>query len=231
MKNDSKLKVGVIGCGNMGRHHAKAYTRLETCDFIAVCDQDSTRFDAIEKQENTQWCETLDSFFEHSLDAVSVCVPTNLHFDVVRQCLNRNIAVLVEKPISHSVESAQELIDLSKQKNVVLTVGHIERFNPAIVKAKQCIDDGLIGDIHVIQSRRYGPFPPQIKDSNVTVDVAVHDIDIAQYFIGKPVSNSMIIEHRIHSKKRADFAQLFIKFGDDITVNIFCKFFGCCIRI
>ena len=102
---------------------------------------------------------------------MSICVPTSQHFSVAKQCLDLGIAVLVKKPLPNQW-LMPALVAHAKEKNTLLTVGHIERFNPAILKAKEMIDNHELGNIHAIQCKRYGPFPKQIKDANVLVDVA-----------------------------------------------------------
>ncbi len=215
------LKVAVIGLGNMGQHHAKAYTRLENVNFVAACDNNLERFNAIQKQPETKFFNNLDEMIsECTIDAVSICVPTFAHYEIAKKCIDNGLAVLVEKPIAESVEQAKQLVKYSKEKNVVLTVGHIERFNPAILKAKEFINAGKLGQVHAVQCKRYGPFPKQIKDADVLVDVAVHDIDIVQFLIDLELSESNIFTHNIHCEDRADYGHLMLKFGENLMVNI-----------
>ena len=215
------LKVAVIGCGNMGQHHAKAYTKLEQVQFVAACDSNIERFNAIIKEDATKYYATLDDMLENeSIDAVSICVPTSQHHVVAKKCIDHNIAVLVEKPIAESVKEAKELVQYAKEKNVLLTVGHIERFNPAILKAKELINNGKLGAIHAIQSKRYGPFPKQIKDADVLVDVAVHDIDIVQFLVSSTLISSDVYTNNIHCDDRADYGHLMLQFDSKLMVNI-----------
>ena len=155
-----------------------------------------------------------------TLDAVSICVPTSQHFSVAKQCLDLGIAVLVEKPIAESVADAKALVAHAKEKNTLLTVGHIERFNPAILKAKEMIDNHELGNIHAIQCKRYGPFPKQIKDANVLVDVAVHDIDIVQFLVDQPLVKTEVFTNHIHCDDRADYGHLMMRFDPNLMVNI-----------
>jgi len=215
------LKVAVIGCGNMGQHHAKAYTKLEQVQLVAACDSNIERFDAIIKEPNTKYYRLLtDMLRNEDLDAVSICVPTFQHHVVAKQCIDHGIAVLVEKPIAESVEEAKKLVQYAKEKNVLLTVGHIERFNPAILKAKEYIDQGKLGRIHAVQCKRYGPFPKQIKDADVMLDVAVHDIDIAQFLVNSTLVKTTTFTHHIHCDDRADYGHLMLKFEPNLMVNI-----------
>ncbi len=215
------LNVAVIGLGNMGQHHAKAYTKLPSVNFVAACDPNIERFKAIQKEDTTRYFDNLDEMLlECKIDALSICVPTFAHYDIAKKCIDHGIAVLVEKPIAESVDQAKRLVQYSKEKNVLLTVGHIERFNPAILKAKEYISSGKLGSVHAIQCKRYGPFPKQIKDADVLVDVAVHDIDIVQFLVDSKLTNSTIFTQNIHCEDRADYGHLMLQFGEKLMVNI-----------
>ncbi len=215
------LKVAVIGLGNMGQHHAKAYTKLDNVSFVAACDPNLSRFESIIKEDTTNYYNDLSEMLQkEALDAVSICVPTSFHYNVAKACIDHGIAVLVEKPIAESVEDAKALVNYAKRNQVLLTVGHIERFNPAILKAKELIKNGALGTIHAIQCKRYGPFPKQIKDADVMVDVAVHDIDIVQFLINESLIKTDLFTKNIHCDDRADYGHLMLQFKSKLMVNI-----------
>ena len=215
------VKAAVIGLGNMGQHHAKAYSKIESVIFVAASDRSIDRFNAAIKSDETIFFNNYKQMLtECDIDVVSICVPTSLHFDIAKECINAGVAVLVEKPIAESVTQAKELIEYAKKKNVLLTVGHIERFNPAVLKAKEYINNGSLGKIHAIMCKRYGPFPKQIKDADVLVDVAVHDIDIAQFLVSADLTDSKVFTKNIHCHDRADYGHLMLKFEPDLMVNI-----------
>ena len=216
------LKAAVIGLGNMGQYHAKAYSLIEEASLVAVCDPNQDRFDHIIKESHTRYySDLLDLLSNEAIDVVSVCVPTSKHHDVAKACINKGIHVLVEKPIAQTVEEAQALVAYAKANQVKLTVGHIERFNPAVIKTKQLIQQQALGDVRSIIAKRYGPFPKQIKDANVLVDVAVHDIDIVQYLVDQPLAQSKITTQKIHCQDRADYGHLQLTYGANTDVNIF----------
>jgi UDP-N-acetylglucosamine 3-dehydrogenase len=218
------INVAVIGLGNMGQHHAKAYSMLSESTLVAVCDPNRDRFDHIIKSADTVYVPTVDDLLAiPNLHAVSVCVPTRYHFDVSKQCLDAGLAVLVEKPIAETVQQAKDLVNYAKTKDVLLTVGHIERFNPAIVRLKDWVDAGNLGTLQTILCKRYGPFPKQIKDANVLVDVAVHDIDIVQYLVGKAPIKSSVTTKRIHCRDRADYGHLMLSYEDGLYVDIYAS--------
>jgi UDP-N-acetylglucosamine 3-dehydrogenase len=215
------IKTGVIGLGNMGQHHAKAYARLNDVDFVAACDSNRDRFNAIEKSKHTQFFESVEDMLNSvSLDAVSICVPTLHHYYVAKHCLNLGIAVLVEKPLAATIDEAQRLVDCAKTNNALLTVGHIERFNPAVLKVKELIQSGNLGDIQAIHCHRYGPFPKQIKDANVLVDVAVHDIDIIQFLVDSTVVKAEVFSKNIHCKDRSDYGHIMLHFSSEVLATV-----------
>ncbi|MEC8678682.1 MAG: Gfo/Idh/MocA family oxidoreductase [Candidatus Margulisiibacteriota bacterium] len=216
------IKAAVIGLGNMGQHHAKAYSVIEESSLVAVCDPNYDRFEHIIKEPNTQYFSTINEMLSAvDIDVVSICVPTFAHYDVATQCISKGISVLVEKPIAESVEQAKALVEFAKQKNTLLTVGHIERFNPAIQGVKKWIESGELGAIQSIMCKRYGPFPKQIKDADVLVDVAVHDIDIVQFLINKKPTSTSLKTKRIHCDDRADYGHLMLTFDNDLFVDIY----------
>ena len=145
-------------------------------------------------------------------DIVSICVPTSLHYEVASYCFEKKINVLLEKPIAMTSNEGEALIEKSKQNNVKFFVGHIERFNPAIIKVKEMIDDGELGDITSIIARRVGGFPPQIKDADIAVDLAIHDIDIVNYLLGGLPENINVHKKKNHIENRADAVEFFLKY-------------------
>ena len=208
-----KYKVGVIGAGNMGNNHIRVYSELPGVDLVAISDVNpetsndlATKYIANFYYDYTKMIET------EELDIVSICVPTNLHYEVAKYCLEKKINVLLEKPIAANIEDAEELLELSKTNNVKLLVGHIERFNPAVKKVKEIIDSGKIGDITAIVARRVGIFPPQIKDANVAVDLAIHDIDISNYLLNQLPKNISMHRKRNLIKERDDSVEFFLEY-------------------
>lgn len=220
--NTGKLRVAVIGVGSMGKNHARNFHILENAELIAVCDSDTDRGRKIADEYNTQFYSNHSELLSsENLDCVVVAVPTLQHFAVVSDFLKNKISVLVEKPISDTVENARALIELAKENNVLLAVGHIERFNPAVRKLKELVERNELGDILSIVVRRVGLYPPRIKDVNVITDLAVHDLDIVSSILKRmPISifargGSGII------KTREDHSGIFLDYGD----------FGCFIQV
>jgi UDP-N-acetylglucosamine 3-dehydrogenase len=182
------LKAAVIGVGSIGRNHARIYADISDIDLCFVCDSNGDMGQGIANKYNTVWGNDLDKLLdEHDPDIVSVCVPTIYHHAVAKKTLSRGIHTLVEKPIANTKAEGEELIALAKEQGIFLTVGHIERFNPAIMELKKRLDANEIGKIFRVQARRMSPFPARIRDVGVTIDLATHDIDIIRYILNDDV--------------------------------------------
>ncbi|MDA1353110.1 MAG: Gfo/Idh/MocA family oxidoreductase [bacterium] len=188
--NQSELRAAVVGFGNMGRHHARVYHELPGVSLVALCDADLATVTNYSAQfGTTTYTDLTEMLAKESIDIVTLAAPTSLHFVLGKQLLEAGCHVLVEKPIAASIEDADALSALAESKGVVLAVGHIERFNPAVIALKDVVESGRLGDVRSLVLRRCGPMPPQIKDANVIIDLAVHDIDIATMLVGtSPVS-------------------------------------------
>ena len=207
------LNVAVIGVGNMGKHHARVYSELR-CKLVAVSDPDENRRKEIaEKFSCKHYKDYKEMLEKEDIDAVSIAVPTRLHKDVALYCIERGKHVLLEKPISDNINDAKKIIQVAKEKNIKLLIGHVERFNPIVQKMKELMDRNELGEITSIIARRVGVFPPQIQDANVIVDLAVHDIDIISYLLNKKPNEIYASGGRALVNKREDYADIFMKFG------------------
>lgn len=166
------LTCAVIGTGYLGRFHAEKYAALEDCDLVAVVDNNPEAAEAVAEKNRTR---ALTDYREllGKVDAVSIVVPTSLHFAVARDFLEAGAHVLVEKPITVTVEEADELIALAKAKDRRLMVGHLERFNAALLGLDLIHEKPLF-----IESHRLAPFNPRANDVSVVLDLMIHDIDI-----------------------------------------------------
>ena len=167
----SKLKCAVIGAGYLGKFHAEKYASLENCELVAVVDINEQVVKEVAEKNGAKGLTDYDSLLGE-VDAVSIVVPTSLHHKVSCDFLNAGTHVLVEKPMTVTVEEADELIAIAKEKSVILQVGHLERFNPAIM--------GLDKEAKplFIEAHRLSPFNPRANDVSVILDLMIHDIDI-----------------------------------------------------
>lgn len=211
----SQLKVGVIGLGNMGKHHARNYFEMPQAHLVAVMDVRSAIADEFALAYHCHSYTTVaDMLANETLDAVTITVPTHLHFEIASQVIAAGVSVLIEKPIADTVEDAQRLIDLAKAKGVILMVGHIERFNPAVTQLKALIEAGKLGQLTTISARRVGVFPAQIKDANVIIDLAVHDIDVMSYLFDREPDRIVGSAGRALVQDREDYADILLTYGN-----------------
>ncbi|MCD2452994.1 Gfo/Idh/MocA family oxidoreductase [Methylicorpusculum oleiharenae] len=167
----NKIKCAVVGTGYLGKFHAEKYASLPDCELVAVVDINEAAATAVAEKHGAQALTDYQSLLGQ-VDAVSIVVPTTLHHAVSKDFLIHGAHVLVEKPITVTVEEADELIALAKQNNKILQIGHLERFNPAVL--------GLDKDEKplFIESHRLSPFNPRANDVSVVLDLMIHDIDI-----------------------------------------------------
>ena len=177
-------KIGVIGVGHLGQHHARIYTELLDARLVGVADSDLDRAKLIGEHLGVPAFGSLEELIRRkSPDAISVVVPTSQHYKIAKTALEAGIHVLVEKPITIMPEEAAELLDIANRKNLVLQVGHIERFNSAIryISGIQCKPIYL-------DSRRTCPFSGRINDVGVVLDLMIHDIDIIMSLVQSPIA-------------------------------------------
>ncbi len=168
----NKLKCAVIGTGYLGKFHAEKYAALPDCELVAVVDTNQEAAREVAEKNHTEALADYESLLG-KVDAVSVVVPTSLHHTVSRDFLKNGAHVLVEKPITVTVAEADELIDIAKDKKLILQVGHLERFNPAILGLDNIKEKPIF-----IESDRLSPFNPRANDVSVVLDLMIHDIDI-----------------------------------------------------
>jgi predicted dehydrogenase len=179
--SSSALRTAVVGVGYLGRFHAQKYAQLPGSQLVAVVD---ANLEAAEKVAAELGVPALTDYRElyGRVDAVSLVVPTPLHHRIGRDLLEQDIHLLVEKPIATTVEEARELIDIAKQKGCVLQVGHLERFNPAIIAAVERLKTPRF-----VESHRLAPFKQRGSDVSVVLDLMIHDIDLIQELVGRPI--------------------------------------------
>lgn len=214
------INVAVIGIGNMGKHHVRVYEELE-CDLVAIAEKDEQRGKELAERFNCKhYTDYKDMLQKENIDAVSIVVPTHIHKEVALECMKKVKAILIEKPISMNLEEAEEIITKAKELNVKLMVGHIERFNPVTRKIKEIIESGELGEIISLNSKRVGLFPPRIKDANVVLDLAIHDIDVCNYIIGKKPTEIFSVSGKAINSMREDYADIFIKYKDNPSLFI-----------
>jgi predicted dehydrogenase len=183
---DRELRVGLAGLGSMGRNHLRILSSRDDIRLAAVADPVSAALAGAAGQTGAQgFAEPLAMIAEAELDAVVIAAPTTAHVPLAVAAIERGIAVLVEKPLAATVEEGMRIVDAARATGVPVQVGHVERFNPAVLELGRLIDDGWLSSIFSIASRRAGPFPARIRDVGVTVDLATHDADILSWIAGE----------------------------------------------
>ncbi|TQD27273.1 UDP-N-acetylglucosamine 3-dehydrogenase [Methanolobus vulcani] len=182
------LRVGVIGAGAMGKNHIRIYSEMPDVELAGISDIDKDLVESLAQQYNTKAFTDYKEMLASGIDAVSIVVPTKMHRQVAIDAIEAGAHVLVEKPIADTVENADAIIDAAKKKGRLVMVGHIERFNPAVIKLKEIIDSGLLGKIVSISTTRVGPYNPRIRDVGVILDIGVHDIDVISYLYGSDIN-------------------------------------------
>jgi len=175
----STLRVGVIGAGVMGSNHARVLTGLRDVTLVGVVDPLPAHRTRVTELTGCRTFDGLDQMMAEGVDAVIVAAPTHLHHEVTLACIARKVHVLVEKPIASSVEEGREIVAAAERAGVTLMVGHVERFNPAVVAIKKAIAGEQLISIAIT---RVGPIPPRMSNVGVVIDLAVHDIDLIRWF-------------------------------------------------
>jgi len=208
------LKAAVIGTGMMGKNHVRNYFEIPLVELCAICDVDEVSGKELSLKFKCNFYKDYNEMIEkEKLDIVSIVVPTSLHKKVACDVLKKGVNVLLEKPISGTVEDALEIINIAKENNVKLAIGHIERFNPAVIKLKEFISNGRLGEITSIHAKRVGLYPSRIKDANIVVDLSVHDIDIFCYLLSMQPDSLHASGGIALNSSREDYVDILLKFG------------------
>lgn len=214
-----KVNVGVIGVGAMGYNHARVYSILEESNLIGVSDVSKQNLTNVTDKYETKGYLNYDELLKNpDIELISVCVPTTFHHNVVMDCIEAGKHVLVEKPIAFTLKEANEMVKAAREKGVMLATGHVERFNPAVQKAKELLDNDVIGTIVSLAAKRVGPFPPRIKDVGVSIDLAIHDLDVMYYLVQAPVKRIFAtMGSKLEKCEFEDHAEVLMQFENNAT--------------
>jgi len=199
---DRDLRVGLAGLGSMGRNHLRVLGLAEGAAVVALADPDPDALAAATAATGAQgFAEPLDLIAQADLDALVIAAPTTTHLPLTLAAIERGIAVLVEKPLAATPAEADLIVAAAAQAGAPpVQVGHIERFNPAVLELGRLLDAGWLSTVFAISSRRAGPFPARIRDVGVTVDLATHDVDMLSWIAGeRPARVSAETAQRIHA--------------------------------
>jgi len=209
------IKIAVIGVGSMGKNHARVYSEMSNVELIGVVDNDGEVGRNIAGKFDTSFFSDYKDVI-NNVDAVSIAAPTKFHHGIAMYFLNKGIDVLLEKPITLNLDEADELIEIAGKNNLILQVGHIERFNPAIIELKNFVNaDNIVS----IEANRIGPFGARITDAGVVLDLMIHDIDIILSLINDEIESVNAYGKKVKSKHE-DFAIALMKFKNGNIANL-----------
>jgi predicted dehydrogenase len=207
-----RLRVALVGVGYLGRFHAQKYAALAECELVALADPNVEAAGALARELGTRSVADYRQLLGQ-VDAVSVVTPTPLHFEVARTFLEAGVHVLVEKPITETVGQAGQLIAAARRAGRVLQVGHLERFNPAILAAEPHLHSPRF-----IECQRLAPFRERGTDVNVVLDLMIHDLDLVQSIVGSPIASIDAVGTPVFSPE-IDIANARIRFANGCVVN------------
>ncbi len=212
-----KIRVGVVGCGYLGRHHARIVTELADAKPVGFVEPDDRVAGEIEKAYGAKGLvrrRSVKELLDAGAVAVIVATPTSTHAAVASELIEGGADVMVEKPITATLHEADALVRLARGRGRILQVGHIERFNPAVVAVRP-----LVTDVKFIEAHRLGTFVPRALDVDVVLDLLVHDLDIALDLVGKPVREIRAVGVPILSQK-VDIASVRLSFEGGCVANL-----------
>jgi len=216
MENDNKrLRVAVIGVGHLGQHHARIYRDLKKdVELAAIVDIDEKRGKKIAKSNKTLWINNYKDILDMNIDAVSLAVPTSAHYEIASQLLKNSIHTLIEKPICTTIEQADKLIEIADKNEVFIQVGHVERFNPAIITLSKIIKDPKFIEVH-----RLAPYNPRGCDVSVVLDLMIHDLDIILNLVNRPIEKVDAVGVEVLTPTE-DIANVRVTFEGGCVANI-----------
>lgn len=208
------IRTGVVGAGHLGYHHARNYAALEDATLVGVADIDETNRCRVEMDFGVPAVESAGELLAMGVEAVSVATPTTTHAEVVLELLEAGVHVLVEKPIATSLEEAQRMVDTARERNVLLQVGHIERFNGAVMALFDHIERPRFIECH-----RLSPFPGRGTDVSVVLDLMIHDLDIVLTLDSSEVVSLDAVGVPVFSESE-DIANVRLRFASGCVANV-----------
>lgn len=208
-----KLKIGVIGTGHLGKLHTKMFTEIENCELVAIYDSNAGQAKNVSEEYKVSAANSIDELLG-KVDAVSVAAITSAHYEITKKCFEKGIHVFVEKPITEIIPQAEELVKISNEKKLNLQVGHIERFNPALVSMEKYMLEPKF-----IQTDRLAQFNPRGTDVAVVFDLMIHDIDIILSLVKSEVKDVQANGVAIVSDN-LDIANARIQFENGAVANV-----------
>lgn len=207
------VRTALIGAGHLGTYHCDKLFKIENADLVAICDPQLERAEKLAKKHS---CRGVQNYTElrDQVDAVLIAAPTPHHFEIARYFLENKKHVFIEKPMTETVEQGEQLCNLASANGLVLQVGHVERFNPALLSAKKQLKQPLFIECH-----RLAPFKPRSTDVDVVLDLMIHDIDVIMSLVNSPVTKVSAVGTPVITKY-VDIANARIEFESQAVANI-----------
>lgn len=206
------IKIGIIGLGHMGCFHASVCSQISSVKFIGIADPNEKNWEKIKNKDILKVKDYRGLL--PLVDAVIIAVPTDLHYLIAKECLNQGKHILLEKPLTKTLEQAQELFILAANNNLALHVGHVERFNGAVQELKK-----IINEPYLIECHRMGPFSARVQNDSVILDLMIHDLDIVLNLINSPIKKINLHGNKIHTTS-CDIAAVTITFENGALASI-----------
>lgn len=197
MTQRTSLRAGLIGLGMMGRHHARVLQSINGVELAAVADAAG---DVHSATSGVPMYSSVDELLAQNLDYLVIALPTAFHLEAALAAADAGVPVLIEKPLAVDLASSQQIVDAFNSKGVFGAVGHIERYNPALQEARKRLENGDLGDVYQVITRRQGPFPARIADVGVVKDLGTHDIDLTSWVTQSPFKS--VAAHTAHRSGR-----------------------------
>ncbi|WP_295296442.1 Gfo/Idh/MocA family oxidoreductase [uncultured Brachyspira sp.] len=208
-----KVNISLIGVGRMGQFHLNVISQINSINLTGIYDADENHLNEVSNKYNIDKFKSLDEAIDNS-DAVIIASPTKFHFEIAKKALEKGKHVLVEKPMTETYAQAKELQEIVNKKNVILQVGHVERFNGAVQELHHIIEKP-----YLIEARRLAPFTPRITDVGVVFDIMIHDLDIVTSLVKKPVIRFSASGKRVRTNNE-DIASALLEFEDETIATI-----------
>ncbi len=208
-----KVKAAVVGVGHIGREHARIYSTLEDVEFVGVYDINHSVAQRVAHHCQTRAFSHLEELFD-VVDCVSIATPTSTHYEVALPFLQRGRSVLIEKPITNSLETAQALVGAARRSGAILQVGHIERFNPVLRSLQN-----LLTHPRFIEAHRLSPYPGRSTDIGVVLDLMIHDLDVILCLVQSPVVSIDAVGVPVLSQSE-DIANARLRFANGCIANV-----------
>jgi predicted dehydrogenase len=211
----TELRIGLVGVGQMGGFHLDTWEKVASAQVIAVADLDEEMARRRIARRPIDWHRDWHAMLDRSdIDAVCVTCPSEMHAEVTIAALESGKHVLVEKPIATRLEDGLRMAATARRVGKKLSVGHVERFNPAVHRMQELIDEGRLGRIFRAHATRVGPLPARIRDTGVTIDLATHDLDIMQFVLGHDITQVYAEGTRFSHPTQEDMISCLLRFGD-----------------